>query len=418
MNCCHKIYRELINIQNHKKTFVVGIVLILLGLFYFLWWSKVQNVPAYSVQKQDYVPSLLLSGEVIPESSMQLSAQATSTVQKTLVEKGNQVKKGQLLLQLDDQQARFSLNQAKGAVEIARLNLKKAETVNLEGARLTIVEMDLAVEQAQRDFDRTQALAQAGAISQKELEVAEQALKLAQERARSAKVSLEALQNSDKASLALLQKELQQRQLDQANKELLVEEFKVVSPVDGQILELFSAQGELLQAGNKVATISSSLRSRVRIKPDQRYADLASVDTLAQIWIPTNFATKWPAKVVFTEPSGNSDQGSLTAELSLEENVPDLYPGRLVSVQLLGALQKQAIIIGDEYLTVLEGKSGVWVSTLNRAHFLPLKVGLRTPAGVVIPAGLNEGDLVLAPTNLKEGRKVAPQVKGIDANAK
>lgn len=80
MNCCHKIYRELINIQNHKKTFVVGIVLILLGLFYFLWWSKVQNVPAYSVQKQDYVPSLLLSGEVIPESSMQLSAQATSTV--------------------------------------------------------------------------------------------------------------------------------------------------------------------------------------------------------------------------------------------------------------------------------------------------------------------------------------------------
>ncbi len=349
---------------------------------------------------------------------MFLSAQATGTVVKNLVEKGKQVAKGQLIIQLDDQQARFALDQAKGAVEIARLNLKKAETVNLEGARLNIVEMNLAVEQAQRGFDRTQSLVQAGAVSQQELELDEQTLRLAQERARSAKISLENFQNNDKASLALLQKELQQRQLDQSNKELLVEQCKVLAPVDGQILELFSVQGELVQTGSKVATISSSQRSRVRIKPDQRYADLASVNNLAHIWIPTNLALKWPAKVIYTEPSGNSDQGSLTAELSLEENVPDLYPGRLVSVQLLGALEKQAIIVADEYLTALEGKSGVWVASLDRAHFIPLKVGLRTPAGVVILSGLNEGDLVLEPANLKEGQKVAPQIKGIEANAK
>lgn len=405
----------MIPIQKHRKTIVSGIILILLVFFFFQWWSNPKSVPGYNVQKQDYVPSLLLSGEIIPESSMVLSTQTSGTVVKIHVEKGMKVKQGQIIAQLDDQQARLALDQAKGAVEIARLNLQKSATVvNLEGARLNSVEMNLAAEQAQRDFERTKALADAGAKGQQELELANQALKLAQERARSAKVSLDTLQSNDRVTLMLLQRELQQRQLDLANKELLLEQSQVVAPLDGVVLELFAAQGELLQSGSQVARISSSQRSRVRIKPDQRYADLASVNNLAQLWIPTNLSQKWPAKVVFTEPAGNSEQGSLTAELSLDENVPDLYPGRLVSVQLFGALVKEAIIVSDEYLTVYKGKSGVWGASLNQAYFIPLQIGLRTPAGVVILSGLSEGDLILEPGNLKEGQEVTPQVKGID----
>ncbi len=409
----------MIPIQKHKKTIVSGIILILLGFFFFQWWSTPKSVPGYNVQKQDYVPSLLLSGEIIPESSMLLSTQTTGTVVKIHVEKGMQVKQGQIIIQLDDLQARLALDQAKGAVEIARLNLQKAETaVNLEGARLNSIEMNLAAEQAQRDFERTQALTDAGANSQQELELAEQTLKLAQERSHSAKVSLETLKSNDRVTLTLLQKELQQRQLDLANKELLLKQSQVLAPLDGVVQELFAAQGELLQSGSQVARLSSSQLSRVRIKPDQRYADLASVNNLAELWIPTNLSLKWPAKVVFTEPAGNSDQGSLTAELSLDENVPDLYPGRLVSVQLFGALVKEAIIVSDEYLTVHEGKSGVWVASLTQAHFIPLQIGLRTPAGVVILSGLSEGDLILEPVNLKEGQEITPQIKGIDKDEK
>lgn len=410
----------MIFIRKNKMLIVSGIVVLALsGFFLTRSGFNVKSVPAYSVQRQDYIPSLLLSGEIIPESNLVLSLQTTGVVQHVFVEKGKQVKKGQIILQIDDQQARLALEQAKGAVEIARLNLQKAETaVNLEGARLNSVEMDLAAEQAQRNFERTKSLATTGAISQQELELAEQTLKLSQERARSAKVSFESLKNNEGVSLTLLQKELQQRQLDLSNQEFLLEQFKVIAPEDGQIIELFADQGELLQAGSKVARISSSQRSRVQIKPDQRYADLASVNNPAQLWIPTKPDIKWPAKVVFTEPSGNTDQGSLTAELSLEEKVPDLYPGRLVSVQLFSALEKQAIIVEDAYLTTNDGKSGVWIAKLGLADFVPLQTGLRTSAGVVILSGLNEGDLILEPANLRVGQKVAPQLKGIDTHAK
>jgi multidrug efflux pump subunit AcrA (membrane-fusion protein) len=403
-------------LREHKKALVSGILLIILAFFLFQWWFKADSVQAYAVKKQDYIPSLLTSGEVIPESSTLLSTQTAGIVVQCFVSKGDPVKKGQVLLQLDDRQARVARDRAVGALQIARFNLQEATTVTMEGTRLSSVQADLENEQAQRKYDRMQILVQAGAVSEQEIELAEQNLNLARERARSVKIAWEALQKNG-VSLAILQTELQQRQLDLAEKELLLEQFQVLAPLDGEIMDVYARPGELLQAGNKVALVASSQRSRVRIKPDQRYAALALINNRAKVWISSDAQAKWPAEVVLTDPFGNPDQGSVTAELSLEKNIPDLYPGRLVSVQLFGGLEKQAIIVPDSYWAVREGKNGVWIVRSNKAHFTELQNGLRTPEGVLILAGLQEGDLLLKPVGLQEGQRVNPQIEGIDHNA-
>ncbi len=383
---------------------ISGIVLLLLAYFLYNWWSA-DVVAAYSVQKQDYVPSLLLSGEVVSESSTLLSSPSAGTVVQCTVKKGDKVQKGQVIVKIDDLQASLDRDRAAAAVQIARSNLQQASTVTLAGARSSSVQADLAVEQAQRQYERAQTLIQAGAISQQELELARQNLNLTQEQARSARISMEALQNNG-VSLTILQAELQQRQLDLDAKELLLENFQVRAPFDGEILDLYPQPGELLSVGSKIALLASSAQSRIRIKPDQRYADLAAINNRAQVWIPNDDNSRWPGQVVFTEPSGNADQGYLTAELNLENKVPALYPGRLVSVQLFGAKQKQAIIIADHYLSVINGQSGVWLIRNNRAHFTPLQTGLRTAAGVVVLKGLKAGDLVLNPDGLQENQRV------------
>lgn len=403
--------------KKDKKAIIIGISLIISAFFLIQWWSKPVSVMTYSVQKQDYVPSLLISGEVIPEFSTVLSTQTAGTVLQSLVKKGDIVKQGELILQIDDRQAQVALDRADRAVQMARAKLLQASTVTVDGLRLSSIEAEIGLEQAQLEYERTQTLAQAGAVSQQEMKQAEQHLKLAQERSRSASVSMEALQN-DGVSLAILQVELEQRLLDLKENQLLLENFKVVAPLDGEIMELYAKPGELLQAASKVALVSSSQRSRIRIIPDQRYATLAAIDLRAEVWIPSDVDVKWPAQVEYTDPSGNADQGSLTVELSLEQNVPTLYPGQLVSVQLYGPLEKQALIITDNYLTVQEGKSGVWLAQDNRAHFTELQTGLRTPEGILILAGLKEGDLVLSPEGLLEGQLVEPQIEGMQQNEK
>jgi hypothetical protein len=89
---------------------------------------------------------------------------------------------------------------------------------------------------------------------------------------------------------------------------------------------------------------------RIKIQPDQRYAALAARGNQAKAWITNAQTNKWDARVVYTEPMGNAEQGSFTAELAFTGTKPELYPGQLLSVQLFAPSQSDAIIIPDKYI--------------------------------------------------------------------
>jgi len=392
-----------------RNVIAVGITLLIAAVLVYFGLAA-DKVTAYRVEKQDYVPSLLLSGEVITASNAVLSAECSGTVLQCPVQKGDQVKKDQLILQLDDSQARLDRDRASAAMQIAQANLQKARTVTLEAARSASVQADLTYEQAQRQYERSQTLAQAGALSQQALEESRQNAETTREEARAAQKALEALQEGG-SSLAILQGELQQKQLDLAEKDLLLKKYQIRAPFAGTILDLNTEVGELLSAGSQAAVISGTGGTRVRIKPDQRYAALAEVNNKARIWLPNNSQEHWPGRVDFIEPSGNAEQGYLTAEISLGKQVAELYPGRLVTVQLFGAKERNAVLLNDQYLSTADGQTGVWLLRGQRAHFQTLETGLRTADGVVVLNGLKEGDLVLLPAGLSENQRVRVKVQ-------
>lgn len=170
----------------------------------------------------------------------------------------------------------------------------------------------------------------------------------------------------------------------------------------------------MVLAGTSLAVIAAGQQIRIRIQPDQRYSQLVSENNRALVWLPYEAAKKWEARIVYTEPAGNAEQGSIKAELALAQEVPELYPGRLVSVQLFGALLKDVIILDNAYLTVDGGQEGVWVARNDRAYFVPVQTGLRSPEGILIREGLTEGDLVLEPQGLREGQRVTVRTNGND----
>ncbi len=376
----------------------------------FVLWSAFRTVPvpAYSVVKQDYVPSLLLSGEVIAKGSTLLSSPSSGKVLDCSVEKGEKVQKGQLLVQLDDAQARVERDRAAAAVQLANSQLQKASTVTREEAWAKSVQADLAQEEAEQAYARLKVLAEAGVVSKAELEQAERQQNLTQQLALSARAALDSF-SPEGSSIAILQSELRQRQLDLAEKELQLQQYQILASADGVLLDLYVLPGELLSVGGRVALLASGEGLRIKIQPDQRYAELAALGNKAEAWITNDAATKWPAQVVYKEPSGNAEQGSFTAELDFSQAAPPLYPGQLLTVQLFGPAQTAAIILPDRFLTVEMGQNGVWLAKNGRAVFTPLQIGLRTKDGVVITQGLEVGDLVLSPAGLQENKRVAPK---------
>lgn len=393
-------------IRNNKKLLFIMAGVLLAGCLLF-YWLRPASVAALTVTEQEYIPSLLLSGEVIAEGSTLLSSLSTGKVVACPVTKGESVKKGQLLVQIDDTQARIERDRAASAVRTAAAQLEKAQTVTFEQARATSIQADLALEAAQRDYEQTKALAEAGAVSQTQLEQSQRNLKLNQELARSARAALESVSGSGSA-IAILQAELQQRQLDLQEKERLLAEYQILAPADGELLDLYVKPGELLTSGSRAALLAAGQGLRVKVQPDQRYADLAAVGNKAQVWITNDAGVKWDASVVYTEPLGNAEQGSFTAELAFDQE-PPLYPGQLLSVQLFAAKQPDAVILPENYLTMQDGRNGVWKAIDGRAEFVTVQLGIRTGDGVVITQGLKEGDMVLLPEGLQEGQRVSPR---------
>lgn len=393
-------------IRNNKKLLFIMAGVLLAGCLLF-YWLRPASVAALTVTEQEYIPSLLLSGEVIAEGSTLLSSLSTGKVVACPVTKGESVKKGQLLVQIDDTQARIERDRAASAVRTAAAQLEKAQTVTFEQARATSIQADLALEAAQRDYEQTKALAEAGAVSQTQLEQSQRNLKLNQELARSARAALESVSGSGSA-IAILQAELQQRQLDLQEKERLLAEYQILAPADGELLDLYVKPGELLTSGSRAALLAAGQGLRVKVQPDQRYADLAAVGNKAQVWITNDAGVKWDASVVYTEPLGNAEQGSFTAELAFDQE-PPLYPGQLLSVQLFAAKQPDAVILPENYLTMQDGRNGVWKAIDGRAEFVTVQLGIRTGDGVVVTQGLKEGDMVLLPEGLQEGQRVSPR---------
>jgi len=401
----------MLQIPNRTKMVITVLIAGVLIISYL--WLRAERVTGLQVVSEDYTPSLLLSGEVIAETQITLSSLISGTVVQSQVKAGDQVKAGQVILQLDDRQAVIARDAAAMAVETARANLRLASTLSQENARSASIEADLAAEKARLHYERMQSLYQNGAISQQELEAAQQSQTISAENAKSARLFLESYQNGG-VNLEILQSQLKQRQSDLEAKELGVLQHRITAPADGIVLENLAREGEMVLPGTSLAVLTAGQQIRIRIQPDQRYSQLISANNQALVWIPYEAAEKWEARVISTEPAGNAEQGSIKAELALAQEVPELYPGRLVSVQLFGALQEDVIIIDNAYLTVDKGQEGVWIARNDRAHFVPVQTGLRSPEGILIREGLNKGDLILEPQGLREGQRVSARTNGND----
>ncbi len=393
-------------IIQHKRI-ILAALLVCLTCFILYFWQRPEHIEALKVTEQEYIPSLLLSGEVVAESRILLSSPRPVKVLTCPVVKGQQVIKGQVLVQLDDSQALIDRDRAANALQTATAQLKIARTVTYEEARAKKVQAELALEHAARHYENIKVLTKSGATSRIELEQAERDLRLNRELAISAEVLLQSLSQGG-AGITVLQTELKQRQLDLKEKEITLSEYKITAPADGKLLDLYIQPGELLTSGSPVALLAAGSGLRVKVQPDQRYASLAAPGNRAQVWITSEAAVKWEAKVVCTEPLANAEQGSFTAELAFAED-PPLNPGQLLSVQLFAPAQPHAVILPEKYLIVQEGQNGAWTAVEGKACFTPVQIGIWTDNGVVINSGLQSGDLVLAPEGLQENQSVTPR---------
>ena len=210
-----------------KKRFLIpALVIILLVLLGFLYFSTFETTDDAFVE-----------GHII-----RVSPKVTGIIEKLYIDDNEHVKKGQLLLTIDDRDYKVKYEQAKAAYEMA-LYRQKSAVVDKNAAQT-----DMKV--AQQDFDRYKHLYEKGAVSQQEYDRAKSKYDLAKANLATAQQNVFSKEKNKVADAELKRLEAL---MNQAKLELSY--TKIFASEDGKITNRSAEEGAYINAGAPLFSI-------------------------------------------------------------------------------------------------------------------------------------------------------------------
>ena len=205
--------------------------------------------PAYktaAVVRGDLKASITATGTIQALNTVEVGAEVSGKIAALHADYNDAVTAGQLLAEIDPEQAKAAVDEAKAQVLAARAGVAKAKAT-LTAARL--------------DADRSKALSEKGLVSAKELETSVSNLELAEASIQSADASLAVADASYTSAKTKLGK------------------TQIVAPISGTVLSRRVEVGQTLNAGMTTPvlyTIAEDLR-RMRLSSSVDEADIGAV---------------------------------------------------------------------------------------------------------------------------------------------
>src|SRR5690348_9922448 len=160
---------------------LVGIVVAVLVLAAFMSRRRETPVRAESARSENIASTIATNGKVEAMNNFEAHAPAPTTVKRVLVQSGEAVRAGQLLIQLDDADARAQAAKSLAQLKAAQADLNAVQTGGTQEEVLTtrsdLIKARADRDAAQRNLDALRRLQQSGAASPGEVQDAENRLK-------------------------------------------------------------------------------------------------------------------------------------------------------------------------------------------------------------------------------------------------
>lgn len=394
--------------KSRRLIFVVGgIVLIVMIIVGFVaakrGGSKIDPSRLAKVEKGDVAKSVVATGKIQPVTNVEVKSKASGIVQSLLVDYGDNVKKGQILAELDKQQILAEVNQAKATLEAADAASRAAEA-DLEHAKYDAEGPDVPT--LKRAYERAQEMAKDGVVSASALDDAQRNYELAfnkQQLGKANVVSATAKVRQAKAQVSQAQAQLEEKEEEYRNS-------TIVSPIDGVVLsrdvEVGSAVSSILILGSSatlVMTLGDTREVYVKGKVDE--SDIGHV-TLGQ-----------PARIKVESYKDRTFSGKVTkiSPLGVEKDNVTTFEVRVSIDNAKGELKSQmtanAEIIMEEHKSVLLIPEGSIIYDKDRKA----SVEVPDPGGkdgkrkVAVNVGISNGSKTELLSGLKEGEQVILQ---------
>ncbi len=369
--------------------------------------QPVAKIAAVRPVRQNIVSSIISNGKVEPIAPFSIRAQLDTFVEKVSVAEGQNVKKGQLLLELDVKDVAAQLAAAKSKLLRAQEDLRQAKAGGRadEAARVN-GDLEKAIadrDRLQRNHDALARLLATGAATKDELAANDLALTKAQAEVNRLQAAKQEFTQQVSVDLSRGNLAVQQAQSDIAALEEKVRQGHITAPTDGTLYALPVKAGDYVKMGDLLAEMADLHKVRVRAFIDEpEMGGLEPGLPVKITWdaLPTR---TWQGRTEMTPkqvvPRGSRSVGELLC--SVDNEKLELLPNTNVSVRINSRERSNVLTVPRGTVETTAGQSFVFVVKSSVGNTVlerrPIQVGIADATNYEVVSGLSLDDVVALP---------------------
>jgi HlyD family secretion protein len=445
-----------------KAVVAVVVLSVVGGIVWYSVYKANQNVVTVQtgrVGRQDLTSVVTASGEVRPKTYTNVVGEGIGKITDIVVKEGDHVKKGDVLLHLENIQPGADVQAQQASIEAAESGMRAAGS-NFDMATATAAQRQSDFTKAGLDWQRAQMSYKEQLISKQDYDTA----KAAYDSASAAANSAQAQVDQARASREQARSNLEQNRAVLRHTQDVLRKTTYTAPIDGIISYIAVRVGENVvpgiqgTAGSSILTISDMSVVTAEVKVDE--TDITSVRNGQPVEVTIDAVPDKVFKGHVSEVGElailrTSGQAAMTAETANTQeardfkvvvtldNPPDsLRPGLSATAKIQTAQKQNVMSVPIQALAERsqkeldeakngtsssgvtlaasnsEGSSsvkadiqGVFVVRNGKAQFVPVQTGISGTTDIEITRGLQEGDVIVTGTfkalrSLKPGASV------------
>ena len=326
------------------------------------------------------------TGSLAGDQQTDVAPQTSGKVVAVGVDIGSPVRRGQMLVRLDDAELKLRVEQAVAQVQQAKANVRQAEEkIGLRPGQAfdpnrvaEVAAARVALDLAEKNLRRAEKLIESGDVSRQFYD--EQRSRRDQLKEQYDVALAKARQNYAGVDVARTTVANAEAALSLAKQNL---SYAVIpSPMDGFVSERTADLGEYVSPQQKVATIVRTNPLRVRIDiPEQAIPEVKvgqSVSATTSAWPDRNFA----GRLARIAPNVTAQSRTLTVEAEIDNSSGALKPGQFATVRILEDRAEPAVLVPARAVVTEAGVSRVFVIKNGHAEQR------------LVQTGQTEGDLI------------------------
>ncbi len=403
--------------ENSRRKWVIAIlaaVLVVVVVTALALREPAPVVQLVSVTREDLSSTITSNGKVEPISPTVARAEFPAFVAAVKATEGQAVRRGQIILRLDDSDIRAQLSQARADLLAAETDLRNAKT---GGPPDEVAQVQGSLQNAETqvaNLERTQQaleqLAAKQAATQDEVAQNKAALATARTNLQTWQEKKAALAQRGAVTAQSASLRAQQARDQVAALEEKVRSATVIAPVVGTLYSLPVRQGDFVKLGDVLAEMADLRHVRVRAFVDE--PDLGALKPSQDVQVKwdampnrtwTGKIEQLPKQVV---PRGARSVGEVLC--SIENDKIELLPNVNVEVRIMVHEEREALVVPRAAVGDDKGLHYVFVYDGDEVHRRNIQVGIASDSNYELISGLSLGDKVAVPTDvdLRDGMKV------------